>query len=132
MILFRNAAILDPALGQILSPRDILVEGTDIVQVSQTLLDAPAATTIDLQGKIVMPGLIDCHVHCMASNLNLGTNAKLPNILAVLRAVPLIESMLGRGFTSVRDAGGADWALAEATRTGVIKGPRIFPAGRAI
>lgn len=132
MILFRNAAILDPALGRILSPRDILVEGTEITQVSETPLQVQADTTIDLQGKIVMPGLIDCHVHCMASNLNLGINAKLPNILAVLRAVPLIEGMLNRGFTSVRDAGGADWALAEATRTGVIKGPRIFPAGRAI
>ena len=132
MILFRNAAILDPALGRILSPRDILVDGSEITQVSEIPLKVQADTTIDLQGKVVMPGLIDCHVHCMASNLNLGTNAKLPNILAVLRAVPLIESMLGRGFTSVRDAGGADWALAEATRTGVIKGPRIFPAGRAI
>jgi len=132
MILLRNAAVLDPALGQILSPRDILVDGAEIIQVSVTPIQLQADVTIDLQGKIVMPGLIDCHVHCMASNLNLGTNAKMPNILAVLRAVPLIESMLDRGFTSVRDAGGADWALAEATRTGVIKGPRIFPAGRAI
>ncbi|EKD99346.1 MAG: hypothetical protein ACD_23C00006G0003 [uncultured bacterium] len=87
---------------------------------------------IDLHGKVMMPGLIDCHVHCMASNLNLGTNAKMPNVLAVLRAIPIIEGMINRGFTSVRDAGGADWALAEATRTGLIKGPRIFPAGRAI
>ena len=132
MILFRNAAVLDAALGQVLSPRDILIDGVEISQVSEAAIQVQADVIIDLQGKIVMPGLIDCHVHCMASNLNLGTNAKLPNILAVLRAVPLIESMLNRGFTSVRDAGGADWALAEATRTGIIKGPRIFPAGRAI
>ncbi len=90
MILFRNAAVLDPALGRILSPRDILVEGTEITQVSETPLQVQADTTIDLQGKIIMPGLIDCHVHCMASNLNLGMNAKLPNILAVLRDVPPI------------------------------------------
>lgn len=132
MLIFRNAAILDPVLGRLLSPRDVVVDGTDIVQVSETPLTADAAQVIDLQGKVMMPGLIDCHVHCMASHLNLGSNAKLPNVLAVLRAVPLIEGMLNRGFTTVRDAGGADWALAEATRTGVIKGPRIFPAGRAI
>lgn len=132
MIIFRNAAILDPVLGRLLSPRDVAVDGSDIVQVSETPLTADAAQVIDLQGKVMMPGLIDCHVHCMASHLNLGTNAKLPNVLAVLRAVPIIEGMLSRGFTTVRDAGGADWALAEATRTGVIKGPRIFPAGRAI
>ncbi len=132
MIIFRNAAILDPALGRLLSPRDVLIDGTEIVQVSEAPLTMKADQVIDLQGKVMMPGLIDCHVHCMASHLNLGTNAKLPNVLAVLRALPIIEGMLNRGFTSVRDAGGADWALAEATRTGVIKGPRIFPAGRAI
>lgn len=132
MIIFRNAAILDPVLGRLLPPRDVLIDGTDIVQVSEAPLTMNADQVIDLQGKVMMPGLIDCHVHCMASHLNLGTNARLPNVLAVLRALPIIEGMLNRGFTSVRDAGGADWALAEATRTGVIKGPRIFPSGRAI
>lgn len=132
MIVFRNAAILDPELGQILSPRDVLVNDDQIVQVSEKPLTVNADQDIDLHGKVMMPGLIDCHVHCMASNLNLGTNAKMPNVLAVLRAIPIIEGMINRGFTSVRDAGGADWALAEATRTGLIKGPRIFPAGRAI
>lgn len=132
MIVFRNAAILDPELGHILSPRDVLVNDDQIVQVSEKPLTVNADQDIDLHGKIMMPGLIDCHVHCMASNLNLGTNAKMPNVLAVLRAIPIIEGMINRGFTSVRDAGGADWALAEATRTGLIKGPRIFPAGRAI
>lgn len=132
MIVFRNAAILDPELGQILSPRDVLVNDDLIVQVSEKPLTVNADQDIDLRGKIMVPGLIDCHVHCMASNLNLGTNAKMPNVLAVLRAIPIIEGMINRGFTSVRDAGGADWALAEATRTGLIKGPRIFPAGRAI
>ena len=132
MIVFRNAAILDPESGQILSPRDVLVNDDLIVQVSEKPLTVNADQDIDLHGKIMMPGLIDCHVHCMASNLNLGTNAKMPNVLAVLRAIPIIEGMINRGFTSVRDAGGADWALAEATRTGLIKGPRIFPAGRAI
>lgn len=132
MIVFRNAAVLDPELGQILSPRDVLVKDDQIVAVSETPLSVIADQDIDLRGKIMMPGLIDCHVHCMASNLNLGTNAKMPNVLAVLRAIPIVEGMINRGFTSVRDAGGADWALAEATRTGLIKGPRIFPAGRAI
>lgn len=132
MIVFRNAAILDPELGHILSPRDVLVHDDQIVQVSEKPLTVNADQDIDLHGKVMMPGLIDCHVHCMASNLNLGTNAKMPNVLAVLRAIPIIEGMINRGFTSVRDAGGADWALAEATRTGLIKGPRIFPAGRAI
>jgi imidazolonepropionase-like amidohydrolase len=79
-----------------------------------------------------MPGLIDCHVHVLASMLNIGRLARMPNVLAVLRAVPILRGMLMRGFTTVRDAGGADWSLAEAVRTGTVQGPRIFPAGRAL
>jgi imidazolonepropionase-like amidohydrolase len=68
----------------------------------------------------------------VASQLNLGLNANLPNALATLRAVPILAGILMRGFTTVRDAGGADWALSEATRTDVVDGPRIFLAGRAL
>lgn len=132
MILFTSASVLDPATGQLLAGRQVLVEGTDIVAVSDTPLEAPGAEVIDLAGKVLMPGLIDCHVHCVASSMNLGANARMPNILAALKSVPIIEGMISRGFTSVRDAGGADWSLAEATRTGLVRGPRIFPAGRAI
>jgi imidazolonepropionase-like amidohydrolase len=41
-----------------------------------------------------------------------------------------MKAMLERGFTTVRDAGGADWSLAEAVRTGSVPGPRIFPRAR--
>jgi len=81
---------------------------------------------------VLMPGLIDCHVHVLASMLNAGRLAKLPNVLTVLRAVPILEGMLMRGFTTVRDAAGADWSLAEAVRTGLVAGPRIYPSGRAL
>ena len=132
MIVFTSASVLDPNAGALLPGRQVLVDGTEIIAVSAEPLDAPGAEVIDLGGKVLMPGLIDCHVHCVASSMNLGANARMPNILAALRAVPIIEGMLNRGFTTVRDAGGADWSLAEATRTGLVRGPRIFPAGRAI
>lgn len=133
MILFQSASLLDPASGRLLPRRQVLIEGTDIVAVSDQPIDAPAgAEVIDLAGKVLMPGLIDLHVHCVASQLNLGHNAKLPNVLAALRAIPIVEGMLMRGFTTVRDAGGADWSLAEATRTDLIRGPRIFPSGKAL
>ena len=92
----------------------------------------PGAHIVDARGKTVMPGMIDCHTHIVASQLNLGLNANLPNALATLRAVPILSGILMRGFTTVRDAGGADWSLCEATRTDVVDGPRIFPAGHAL
>ncbi len=53
VIHLRNAAIHDPALAQILSSRDILIDGNEITQVSDTPLQVKADVTIDLQGKIV-------------------------------------------------------------------------------
>ena len=132
MILFEHADILDPAAGRLLKDRFVLVDGQTIREVSEQPPVAAGARVIDASGKVLMPGLIDCHVHCLASQVHLGRLAHLPNVLAVLRAVPLLRGMLERGFTTVRDAGGADYSLAEATRSGVIEGPRIFPSGRAL
>lgn len=132
MILFAHATVLDPGAGRLLRDRFVLVDGATILSVTEQPPAALGARVIDASTKVLMPGLIDCHVHSMASQVNLGRLAKLPNVLAVLRAVPLLRGMLERGFTTVRDAGGADFALAEATRSGVIDGPRIFPSGRAL
>jgi len=133
MIVFEHADVLDPAAGRLLKDRFVAVHGETIEAVSEAPLPVPAgARVIDAAGRVLMPGLIDCHVHCLASQVNLGRLASLPNVLAALRAVPLLRGMLVRGFTTVRDAGGADFSLAEATRTGVIEGPRIFPSGKAL
>ena len=132
VIVFAHVDVLDPEAGRLLKHRFVLVEGATIRSVTEQMPQAAGAQVIDGRGKVLMPGLIDCHVHCLASMLNLGRLARLPNVLAVLRAVPLLQGMLARGFTTVRDAGGADFSLAEATRTGVIEGPRVFPSGRAL
>src|SRR5450830_1382279 len=131
-ILLKGGNVLDPAHGSLLIRHDVLIEDDRITQVSATPIDAPAAQSIDVSGKTVMPGLIDCHVHVLASIANLGLNAVQPNVLAAIRALPIIKAMLERGFTTVRDAGGADWGLSHAIASGLVPGPRIFPSGRAL
>jgi imidazolonepropionase-like amidohydrolase len=56
----------------------------------------------------------------------------IPLTLMTARAAALMRKMLNRGFTSVRDTGGADWGLKEATEKWLLPGPRLFIAGRAI
>ena len=132
MIVFEHADVLDASAGVLLKDRFVRIEGAKITSVSDRPVDTTGARVIDARGRVLMPGLIDCHVHVLASQLNIGALANVPNVFAVLRAVPILKGMLDRGFTTVRDAGGADWSLAEAVRTGVIEGPRIFPSGRAL
>jgi imidazolonepropionase-like amidohydrolase len=130
--ILHNCSVLDTLNGKLIEGQTILIDHGKIEEISSERIQEANLHAIDMKNMVVMPGLIDCHVHCMASNLNLGFNAALPNIFATLKALPILEGMLMRGFTTVRDAGGADWSLSEATRTGLVKGPIIFPAGKAL
>ncbi|MDO8694470.1 MAG: amidohydrolase family protein [Sheuella sp.] len=130
-ILIQGGNVLD-VVALTLKPADVLVENGKISQIGAGLKAPEGSQIINAKGLTVMPGMIDCHTHIVASQVNLGLNANLPNALATLRAVPILSGILMRGFTSVRDAGGANWSLAEATRTDIVDGPRIFPSGRAL
>lgn len=130
--LIRNAKILDTRNLVLTSTHTILVRNGLIEKISAEDFEVADATVIDAKGMTLMPGLIDCHVHVMASGFNLGAVANLPNALALLRALPIMKGMIDRGFTSVRDAGGADWALSEGVRTRQVAGPRLFCAGKAL
>ncbi|SMG07394.1 metal-dependent hydrolase family protein [Paraburkholderia susongensis] len=132
LTLFKGARIVDANHNEDDQPYDVLVEDGVVREVATRIELRSAANVFDVKGKTLMPGLIDCHVHVLASMANLGTNAKLPNAFALFRAVPILRGMLERGFTSVRDAGGADYALAQAVETGLTPGPRLFTSGKAL
>ncbi len=127
---FKNCTILNPESATLEENKTLVVEGGRIQSVSDD--SAAPADAIDASGLTVMPGMIDCHVHVIASDMNLGRNALMPNVLVAFRAIPILRGMIDRGFTTVRDAGGADYSLAQATETGLVTGPRIFPSGRAL
>ena len=131
-VLFRNASVYDGE-GEALRPGcDVLVEKGEIREVSDRPIASSSAAVLDLRGRTLMPGLIDCHVHATATMLDLGANARVPHTLQAYRVIPILRGMLDRGFTSVRDAGGADYALSVAVDTGIVQGPRLFVAGQAL
>src|SRR5438874_11684215 len=119
-VLFKNVALLDPLQSELLEGYHVLVEDSLIKEVSDRPLQAFAERTIDLKGKTLMPGLIDLHVHAIAVELNLAQQVHMANVLVTLRSTLLLRGMLRRGFTTVRDAGGAGHALKQAIETGQI------------
>ncbi len=131
-VLFKNAALLDPLESELQEGVDVLVEDGRIKEISDRPLQMAGAQTIALAGRTLMPGLIDLHVHVMATQLNLSSQGMLPDALVMMRAVPIMAAMLRRGFTTVRDAGGAGVGLKTAIEEGTVQGPRLFISGRAI
>jgi imidazolonepropionase-like amidohydrolase len=85
-----------------------------------------------VRGLTVLPGLIDAHVHVKAWHADLAAVPRQPASYTALRAAGLLAAMLRRGFTTVRDAGGADAGLAAAVADGTIPGPRLLYCGHAI
>jgi len=133
IFVLRNANVLDLEEGVLVDGMDVVVIDGHIADVGRGLADPSGTDAVyDLKGLTLMPGLIDCHVHVTASTVNLGASAKLPNALALIRSLPILKGMLSRGFTSVRDAGGGDWALAQAAKDWLIESPRLFPSGKAL
>jgi imidazolonepropionase-like amidohydrolase len=131
-ILFRNAHLLDVAAGELHGGREVLVEDERVVEVSDRALEAGDADVFDLRGRTLMPGLIDAHVHATITTMDLAAMERRPASLVAQEARHVLEAMLRRGFTSVRDAGGADWGLASAVDRGLVAGPRIFFSGRTL
>jgi len=130
--LFRAGSLLDPLQPELLGPHDVLVEGGLIREVSGQPLHAPGAQVISASDLTIMPGLIDLHVHITATQLNLGQQLSQPNALTAAKAIPILKGMLGRGFTTVRDAGGADLGWKQAVEGRYVEGPRLFISGHAL
>ncbi len=116
----------------------VVVEGTEIKAVEKGYR-APAAgdTVIDLKDATVLPGLWDMHVH-LTSEYNRGSQLEsftLNEGDVALQGAFFAERTLNAGFTTVRDLGAAmnaSIALRNAINKGLVRGPRIFAAGKAI
>jgi imidazolonepropionase-like amidohydrolase len=130
VILFKNGIVFDGVADELLDV-DVLVDGETIAEVGRPL-SSSTARGVDLQGKVLMPGLIDAHVHACAAHVDLLQADRLPATFVAHEARRMLEQSLVRGFTSVRDTGGADAGLAKAIEAGLVAGPRLFFCGRAL
>jgi imidazolonepropionase-like amidohydrolase len=131
-ILFRNLKLLDPRWTEARGGYEVLVEGDLIKEVSPKPIKAAKAQVVDCGKRTLMPGLIDCHVHVFLTEVNIRNLEHVPLTLLTARSAELMKGMIDRGFTTVRDTGGADWGIKTAVESGLIPGPRLFISGRAI
>jgi imidazolonepropionase-like amidohydrolase len=130
VIVLANAAIADGTSPERREGMHVLIRNGLIEAVSDRPLASAHARVIDVGGETLMPGLVDCHVHVVASEVNLERNTMLPNSTVALRAAGIMRSMLMRGFTTVRDVGGGDFGLQQAVEDGTILGPRLIICGK--
>ncbi len=135
--------ILDVASGKRISGQAVVVDGNRIVRIdaADKLQTKQFDHVITLAGKTLMPGLIDAHSHVLLHPYDETTwndqVLKESRAERILRAGNHMLATLDAGFTSLRDlgsegAGTVDAGIRDAMEKGVIKGPRLMVAGRAI
>jgi imidazolonepropionase-like amidohydrolase len=134
-VLFENVRVFDGTAPSLSAPCNVLIEGNIIQRISTDPIPVNRrADTLIIagEGRTLMPGLIDAHVHTMMESVSLQAGMTAEISYVALVAGRAAERQLLRGFTSVRDMGGASFALKRAIDDGTIVGPRIYPSGATI
>lgn len=129
---FKNFMLLEPRDGELRGGHELLVENDRVRECIEGPIKSETADVIDCGGRTLMPGLIDCHVHVIHSEVNIRFLEAMPLTLLTARAATRLRAMLDRGFTTVRDTGGCDWGIKAAVEQGHLVGPRLFIAGQSI
>jgi imidazolonepropionase-like amidohydrolase len=132
MTVFENGQLFDGIHDELAGPCHVLVEDDRIREISQTEISIPGARRIDCRGQTMMPGLIDAHVHACLPASDFDAVAHMPPSLLSQYAAVALAGYLRRGFTTVRDACGADHGLVMALERKLLLGPRLLISGKAI
>ena len=108
----------------------VVVDGDRIAQIGGR--PPSGASEVDLTGMTVTPGLIDAHGHLTIVDVGDTDAIRTPLAVTAARIFRVCDLALNAGFTTVRDAAGADGGLASAIRMGLVRGPRLLPSGPII
>ncbi|HEV8585101.1 MAG TPA: amidohydrolase family protein [Methylomirabilota bacterium] len=134
--ILRGAALIDGTGAAPVRGRAVAVEDGRIAEVAA---DAPprGAAVLDLMGLTLLPGLINCHVHlCLSGDADPTRTMNDESYAATtIRALVNARRTVEAGVTTVRDLGGreyAELAVRDAVRAGMVPGPRVLCAGRAV
>jgi imidazolonepropionase-like amidohydrolase len=134
--ILRGAALIDGTGADAVRGRAVVLENRRIAAVVDDR-EARDGEVLDLGGLTLLPGLINCHTHlCLSGDADPSRTLEQESyattvIGAVLRARRSVEA----GVTTVRDLGGREYAeiaVRDAVRDGLVPGPRVLSAGRAI
>ncbi|PRB05896.1 amidohydrolase family protein [Microbacterium sp. MYb64] len=128
-VVLRDAAILDVESGEVSAPRTIVARGGDIVEISRSTRSVPGAAEFSLAGATVLPGLIDAHAHVTQASGDFAEILSWSPGYHAARTARELHRMLLRGFTTVRDMGGADTGLRRAVEERLITGPHLKVGG---
>jgi imidazolonepropionase-like amidohydrolase len=127
-----NAIVFDGEDIDLQHRRSILIDKGCIIEIGPVADASNDDDVLDAAGMTVMPGLIDAHFHCNSPSLNVAATDRMPASHLAQYARRYMEESLLRGFTTLRDAGGADSGLKAALAEGLIAGPRLYTSGLAL
>jgi len=129
-MILTNFALLDTEKGILRNNFQIMIEGNKIKEVKKGKINSSKTKEINLGGRTLMPGLIDCHVHIHIGQFN--DNKSVLESEMTARSSKFLREMLLRGFTAVRDAGGANFGHKMAIEKKYFTGPRLFVSGKIL
>jgi imidazolonepropionase-like amidohydrolase len=130
--ILKNCRIFDGRNEALLEGGSIVVEKDVIREVSSREANISGATSIDVGGRFVMPGLIDVHFHVYSISLNMYLLDNMTMPMKVAHAARLLKGTLHRGYTTVRDPAGGEIGLHLAISQGLMEGPRLYYGGKAL
>jgi len=128
----RSVSVVDVGRRTTVPDQVIEWDGDRIVAVGPADGGPLRAGDIDGTGLFALPGLIDCHVHVTSLSVDEWADSGHPASYVAAAATRTLAATVRRGFTTVRDAGGADAGLTRALDEGVVAGPRLFTCGKAL
>jgi len=132
ILILKNGTVFDGESEELIESGSIVIEDDRIREVTAGDVSMAGAEVVDLDGRFVMPGLIDVHFHAYSITFNMATLDSMPKPQTVAHAARLLKGTLHRGFTTVRDPAGGEIGLQIAINQGLMDGPRYFHGGKAM